>query len=563
MRLLCYPATIIIRLIFNHTCICYLSSSTCACYLVFVQALSDWTNKSGSLEQRFPEFLDMMWPCSRPSDGDALTYDPLLPKARFVEGSPAEAAITFKDNLVSKTFAPMICEGEASVARLIGISEMLIEAISEAADQQGEIDENYEQLFEEVLVMCRALVAVASREYGICGSSESDVLALGGTDAGMCLLASIKQNEWFNAMFSEHQKCAGSLALLQPKVKAFVPQLKEAEAATSTPCETQLVLDGIKLLGECKVGLRPTQSDILEGLVKGLCKRLEESYMSELSCGKSVGASALAEMELYTSVVAEVLPEFGQGSLKLAVVSCQQQAGMEARFAALAELCSTWLDNQAKASEDLLEGLAEIRTSGAVMSGMQPACANATATIAAARSEMMRRLLQTTGSSDDGLSSDDLQVMAQYSETVKMLGGFASGTRTPDSADLLAHVFSEQWSAFQSFADYKALGDTAGTRVAADKDCKTRRLRPSAGAGGDEGPRGGDAASAEPDLGFGGGDAHCFVGAGDPNSEGEAGQRCEGTGAVRGRRGGSVLGLWLQGEDVRGVAGACLWHLLD
>jgi len=327
-----------------------------------------------------------------------------------------------------------------------------------------------------VLVMCRALVAVASREYGICGSSESDVLALGGTDAGMCLLASMKQNEWFNAMFSEHQKCAGSLALLQPKVKAFVPQLKEAEAATSTPCETQLVLDGIKLLGECKVGLRPTQSDILEGLVKCLCKRLEESYMSELSCGKSVGASALAEMELYTSVVAEVLPESGQGSLKSAVVSCQQQAGMEARFAALAELCSTWLDNQAKASEDLLEGLAGVRTSGAVMSGMQPACANVTATIAAARSEMMRRLLQTTGSSDDGLSSDDLQVMAQYSEAVKMLGGFASGTRTPDSADLLAQVFSEQWSAFQSFADYKALGDTAGTRVAADKDLAKAKL---------------------------------------------------------------------------------------
>jgi len=148
MKLLFYSATIIIRITSSCTFICSRSSSICACYLVFVQALSDWTNKSGSLEQLFPELLDMMWPCSRPSDGDALTYDPLFPKARFVEGSPAEAAITFKDNLVSEIFALMICEGEASVARLIGISEMLIEAISEAADQHEEMDENYEQLFE-------------------------------------------------------------------------------------------------------------------------------------------------------------------------------------------------------------------------------------------------------------------------------------------------------------------------------------------------------------------------------------------------------------------------------
>ena len=115
------------------------------------KALNDWCKKPTGVSENFGEFLEILlpWTTIAPDGRVGPSFDCLRPRACDIECTALERCTTFKKNLMSCVFAPLIQMGEDGVEQLIKICERMQEVLNEA-NETPDVAEEYGDVLDEV-----------------------------------------------------------------------------------------------------------------------------------------------------------------------------------------------------------------------------------------------------------------------------------------------------------------------------------------------------------------------------------------------------------------------------
>jgi hypothetical protein len=269
--------------------------------LLFVtKAATDWANSGQDICESFHELFDIIVGWKLPSDDDDAAFDVLKPQARFCECSPEEASTNLKKNLYEKVLAPIIDKGFAGLTKLMNVLNQIIVGVNDAVDVAPE---DFDNTLETVLRVCRGAAYIATRKRDPLGGTIANfqfMEALANKDsAGMPLLYTIRQNEFFNSMYNEVKACEAFLVQSGDKVVDWETKLAKANSNKESMSSADLVAAS-HLCAEAAIGMRPTQATALKELIAEASGYYEAAVMTKLSAGEREEKD-LTEYENYCS----------------------------------------------------------------------------------------------------------------------------------------------------------------------------------------------------------------------------------------------------------------------
>ena len=414
-------------------------------------------------------FLDMLIPWAMGTEGEAVVFDPLTPKARHIESSPADRAKNFRQNLESHVFAPIIGLGEAGVDKLMEICKTLHDVVHDASDTDH-IAELYDGALDELDMLCRTLPAIASREYGVLGSSEADVSRfVEAAASGEGLLACVKQNAFYYKMLMEHEKAAPTISRLMPKI-AVVMQNIEAGDKTGVPLKVAEATEACLLLAEAEVGLRPTQADALQVAAKPAVERAMAIVLEKLKLGDAELALATQAEEL-TKASTRVFGDIEQAQcMKSAIASLTHRVGQEQQFTDLVNACSAWREASERDEKTALDELGKVKAIASTMKGVVPRTAGVTKEVRDTSESIYNKVMDMQDFGKGPLREEFGNLMLRL-VTMDALASLAPAPGDgEDKEKALASLVLAQQVSLESVIVYFELGgESAEARVSADK----------------------------------------------------------------------------------------------
>lgn len=434
------------------------------------EAIYDWSSTTTDLEEGFGDFVRMLVPWETGDDDDSSrVFKPTKPTAMSIEGSVAERGIAFKDNLEEFVLAPLLREGEKGKGKLLAILEKLQDMLLQAVDDQ-KVDPDMEDTMEEVLIVTKALAAIASRRDGELGSSDADVASfLDMGHQGLALCSSVKQEAYYGALLAEQQRAAPVNRRLRPKMDKLVPKLKAYLELGEVTSGGAMLVEAMQVSSEAAAGLRPTQADEINELTNQASKSYEMAHLSAFK-RNNVEAICLADLELYIKEAEKV---YGltddRRALKAFMVQKQQSLGHVARFNALQAACKEWVKAQDGKTDLDIQSLNNIKLATIPLEGLTPEGQPVIESIKEAAT-LTIALLAPRGENDfevGRLEAEVSEILA-LAEVAKLLNGLVRIGDSGKEAGITELV--NHSSAIESCVAFYKLGDTPEARLSADKN---------------------------------------------------------------------------------------------
>ena len=434
------------------------------CVFVEAKAVNDWATSSKSVAEGFAEFLDMLLPWSG-EDSMEVEFDPLAPKARHIESSPKERCMQLTQNLQTHVFAVIIGDSEPGLPRLIDVCRVLKDAIEAAADNDHIVEE-YEEFLEETLLVCKALPAIGSREYGILGSCDDDVelfMKQDSANPNPGLLTTVRQNQWWRDRLTEFETTVVASQRLRPKMVATQKTLTKATSSGSVPTASVMVA-AVNLYGQAKMNMRPTHADGFEQVLAEARGTFNKATLEQLGSGDS-SIDDPAGLDEYIKACLMVFGENTEMSeIAAKLETHKRDLGVKIRFDKVHRACQAWLAGQQSGSSPI-DGLADIKSSVGMVTGMTPAKPEIQQSIVGTV-EAMCAALEAAEESADGLLDADISLIKEVGEVANRLNTlFASKA---EKVGPVVEMIVSCGNAFDSFLSYAALGDDAASRIAAE-----------------------------------------------------------------------------------------------
>ena len=212
------------------------------------------------------------------ADGEHQSFDPLTLRMWDIEASARERRDTFCSLLQTNVFAPLIQLGERGFDALMGVCSLLLKWLDHASE--SELADDYEEMLDDVALSCRAFAAIGSRVYGRLGSSYQDVEHfMSKADFDPSTFYLLREEAWWASMMEEHDQTLAATRELRPGMNDLIGRL---QISMKTGCTVQraTALEAVRMLGQAKKRLRPTQADELEELARQAAIQVEEQFLT-------------------------------------------------------------------------------------------------------------------------------------------------------------------------------------------------------------------------------------------------------------------------------------------
>lgn len=445
-------------------------SDVCFFPFVHAKAINDWASSSKGVGENFTIFLQMNLPWK--VEADDCTFDPCHPKARHIEGSPLEKASQWQGCLEGNVFAPIIMEEQEGLPKLLSVAEQLSDAV-QTASEDNTVANDFGDVLENVLLVCKALPAIGSRQYGIMGSTDNDVEAFTELCCkGWQLLSSIKQNTWWASMLEEHERCVAASRRLRPRMTALSAIMDAAAKTEGQLCTGSDMVEAMRLMVEAKESLRPTQADSFSEKVLAQVTLHEANHLKILN---GDGADQSIDAMLVEAFVKQGRDTFGESADRTTIASMlesrKHELGQAQRLQRLAADCQAWLADQKKEQQDpnLLKA---ISVTAGLAKGMQTKNADTKHHIGRVAGEIVHMLRELFVKGRDDPVVVQIRCLIDLAEVAHSLVAFAPiddmGT---DEVDIVVQHRSE----FFAIGAFFTSGPDTAARVLVDRGCKNVR----------------------------------------------------------------------------------------
>ncbi len=261
--------------------------------------MCDWTKRADAVESCFDLFIDMVCPWPQHDEGPDVVFDPEFPRARHIEMSSMERGRKFVSNLESQIWTPIINMGQEGIPMLLKLCAKLSTMVN-TANEHERVADTYSEELEEIDRVCIALPTIACREHDRDFGHKADVAKL-LDNPDSSLVHTINQNTYYQTMLLEYNKAAPTARKLRPKVQQAMTMLRRV-VDTKEVMTFTVAAETCNLLCEAQLGLRPTQADELQHLLKAAVKQTEEHFW-ELMVDGSLDLVPHIDLENYVSKV--------------------------------------------------------------------------------------------------------------------------------------------------------------------------------------------------------------------------------------------------------------------
>ena len=196
-----------------------------------LQALTVWTLPRIEVEKGCDDYLEKVEPL-----GESGTFSAYNTRCRDLDGSTFEKIQSYRSLLFSAVISPIIGQNGKKDEILQLVLPKLIASVNTIDDLLQDDDEEAADVLEKLLVIIKAVAYFSSRTHGHLGSSKIDMIGfIDAGNRGLALHASVKQSEFYGALFQEAVGSLNACELIMPKVQAASNAFYKIEKTLAGP----------------------------------------------------------------------------------------------------------------------------------------------------------------------------------------------------------------------------------------------------------------------------------------------------------------------------------------